>query len=97
MPMRLNGSVKTGKKIMDNLSKFELVFDKLDDNKYFFTWTFDGYQNGHICIVLNDNNEITQDSLISCKENQNNFKSSLGLYKDDTLMPVFQYSLSTIK
>lgn len=94
MPMYLNGSAKTGKKIMENIKKFNVKFDNADNNKYFFSWSFDDYQSGHMCIVLNEENKITNDSLIHCNCNQRSFKSTLGLYKDSTLLQVFEYVLN---
>lgn len=94
MSMYLSGSANTGKKIMKNFSKFAVTFDRTDENNYFFNWSFDNYQSGHICIVLNDKNEITQDSLMSCKNNQRSFKSTLGLYKDPSLRQVFEYIMN---
>ena len=94
MPMYLSGSAGTGSKIMKNLGKFRYSKIDQDVNHHFYNWTFDGYQSGILTIVVDDNGNISQDSLILCNHNPRSFARPLGLYNDSSLESVFAYILN---
>lgn len=95
----LNGSAKTGKKILDNWNLFSFTEAKLEVNTtpvlYKFDWNFDG-QKGYISISVKDN-KISNSSLIDTNSNTTHpFGRPLGLYNDHSLEQVFTQMLASI-
>lgn len=94
MGKRLNGSAKTGKKIMSNIQLFSYSYQYTNKSEKFvthhFTWNFDG-QIGTAFICIDDqNNIINSSSLIG-------FPRPLGLYGDDSLLTIFQRMVKSIE
>ena len=96
----LSGSAQTGAKIFKNRELFSYNFKNKESNKngsilYHFTWNFDG-QFGHIDIAVKDN-KISNSSLIDTySTSPHQFSRYLGLYNDNSLLPVFQEMLASI-
>lgn len=100
MAKRLSGSANTGKKIMQNQNLFKYTYngsEPLSDGKivYKFDWSFDDYQSGYISIELSPEGKISQSSLMGCNNNQREFVSTLGAYKDSSLYSVFERMLQS--
>ncbi|WP_346867275.1 MULTISPECIES: hypothetical protein [unclassified Clostridium] len=90
----LNGSAKTGEKIIKNWDLFRYEFESLDENEnkifYKFYWNFDE-QHGYIYITYNiKTKEISNSSLINTNlSSKYKFNRPLGLYNDNSLYEVF--------
>lgn len=97
MPKRLTGSAGTGKKIMQNLTLFNYIYNGSealsgDKTLYKFNWTF-GNQAGHISINVHQDGRIDESSLINCAKNPREFMRPLGAYNDRSLYDVFRMML----
>lgn len=95
----LNGSAKTGKKILDNWNLFSFAQIKQEVETtsvlYRFEWNFDG-QKGYISIRMKDN-RISNSSLIDTNTTTSHpFSRPLGLYNDSSLEQVFIKMLASI-
>lgn len=104
MKKYLDGSYGTGGDIMNeiqNSDKFVFKFWKIEEGEYsnktyFFKWYFESEynQNGFITIILNNNNEISNSSLIATNDNCiNKIPRPLGLYNDETLYKAFEHMM----
>lgn len=96
----LNGSAKTGEKIMKNQDLFTYKLTGSDNVSgaviYHFSWRFDGQQFGHIGIEVK-NHKISNSSLIDTdNQSPHGFGRPLGLYNDPSLEQVFSTMMSSI-
>jgi hypothetical protein len=95
MAKRLSGSTNTGKKIMQNQYLFNYTYtgsEQLGNNMlYKFDWSFDNYQSGYISIIVMNNGQIEQSSLIG----SDSFSRPLGVYNDQSLYDIFRMMLDS--
>lgn len=96
----LNGSAKTGTKILSNNTSFTYFYDKKEPNKdgstlYRFTWKFNE-QYGYTSIIVEDN-KISNSSLIDTdSQSPHPFDRPLGLYNDPSLKSIFTDMMNSI-
>ena len=95
----LNGSSKTGKKIIDNIKLFSYIkteYENSDDSElYKFEWNFDG-QEGYINIIVKEG-RISNSSLMNTNNNTSrSFSRPLGLYNDSSLETIFTNMLESV-
>ena len=95
MAKRLSGSTNTGKKIMQNQNLFNYTYtgsEQLGNNMlYKFDWSFDNNQSGYISIIVMNNGQIEQSSLIGSES----FSRPLGAYNDPSLYDIFRMMLDS--